>query len=268
MTEDSSDSDEQLLVEIARRAELFEALRETSHTARELESRLRMSRSTIHRATHSLEERGVIRKNGDGYELTGMGRVLAEGLFDIQTKTEAACRLKPFLNTIEASEVDIPVEEFAEARVTRPRPRQVHFGVSRIIDCIDETESLKIFSSILSPLYVDTALRNMHCGTEINAIFDADLVDIITERYAEEAFEALETGRFHVRVTEHIPFELFIFDDQMGMAAHDDNGVPRAFVETDSRGAIRWAENLFSRYAEAANSIDLLQSAPVVGDRL
>lgn len=240
--------------ELAKRAPVFEALRDGPRTAAELEEALAMSRSTIHRVTQSFCEHGVLDKSGREFELTGLGSEVARELSAYRERVEAARRLEPFLNTVEPS-MEVPVEHFEDATVTRPRARQPHFGVKRILELIEASDSIRTFTTIISPVYVEAAHREMLDGTRIEVVFDEELVGIITDEYHEETVEALDTGLFDVLVYDGVPFELFLFDDTMGMAAHDDAGIPRAFVETDDPDAVSWAERVYERYRERADSI-------------
>lgn len=240
------------------RGELLELLMEEPRDARALADQLDMSRSTVHRATETLDELELVDKPGAQFETTGLGDVVAEELRALRTNLETAERLKPFLNTVDTSAVDVPLEHFSDATVTRSRRRQAHVGAKRIIELIEETDSLRMFSSIISPLYVDTARREILDGTDIEVVFDREVVEIITSRYVEEARDALETGRFHVLVDEDVPFELFLFDDRMGMAAHDESGIAHAFVESTSPEARAWAEDLYLDYADSAQPLDLI----------
>jgi predicted transcriptional regulator len=256
-SEQQGDADD-FLTEMVRRAPLFEALGEQALDLNELENTLSVSRSTIHRTTESLDDQGVIRKANGTFELTGFGETVADELDQFRLRVDAARKLAPFLNTVDVGWIDVPVECFGDAETTEPKPRQPHFGVKRIIDLIEAADSLRMFSSIISPFYVDVVHREMMEGMEIEVIFDSDIVEIIEEEYAREAREVFETGRFEVQVHEDVPFELFLFDDRLGMAAHDASGIPRAFVETDSGGAIEWGETVYERYRREASDASTL----------
>lgn len=249
------------MVEAVQRFPLLRTLRRRSGEPRELERTLSMSRSTIHRATSSLEEKGLLSRGDEGIELTPLGRTVTDEIEDMRADLDTATRLAPFLNTVEDPDIGIPLELFADADVTHRQPRQAHFGVKRIIDRIEATDSLCMFSTIVSPLYVEVVHREILDGTDVEVIFDAEVSDVILENYRSETTEALSTGRFHLLVGDDIPFELFIYDDGMGMAAHDADGIARAFVETDAPAAVEWAEELYARYEKRSQRI-----AP--GDRL
>lgn len=246
-----------LFVDVVKRASLFELLRDEPREANKLVENLDMSRSTIHRTTHSFAEKGLIRQSEAGFELTGFGRAVADEVIQFRERVASANKLEVFLNTVEDADVDVPTERFSGADVIHPKPRQPHFAVKRIIELIEESETVRMFSSIISPFYVDVAYREMMDGTEIDVVFDRKVVEIIASEYAERATEAARTGKFDVRVHDDVPFEIFVFDDCVGMAAHGDNGIARVFVETHSPEAIEWAEDVYESYRDDAERIDL-----------
>lgn len=241
------------MIEVIRRSDLLTALQSSPASPSELERTLDISRSTIHRALRTLEELHLVEKTSGQYELTGVGTFVTAETSAYCNRVDAAMSLEPFLNLVEID--DIPVEHFADAKVTSPKPRQPHYSVRRIIELIERSESLRIFSTIISPFYVDVAHREMLDGMEIQAIFDDGIIDIVLGEYEQEAYEAFDTGRFDVYMHANLPFELFLFDDRIGMAAHDENGIARAFVETRSPEAIDWATKLYERYLEQSTAL-------------
>jgi len=249
--------DEEVMKEVVARVGLLEAIEAEPRTLRELEEVLQMSRSTIHRTTTSLIERGVLEKRGEAFALSGVGGVVVESIDELQDTVTGARHLEPFLNTVGLMDVDVPIHHFRDAAVITPFPHQAHVGVNRIIELIERSDSLSMFSSIISPLYVNAAHREILEGMEITVVFDERTVETIASAHYEKALEAFETGRFDVYVTGDVPFELFLFDDRMGMAAHDENAHAQALVETTSTDAIDWATELYERFESKAVQPDL-----------
>lgn len=251
-----TESSQDFVEETINRNALLTLLADEPRKARSMADQLGTSRSTVHRATDRLGDLGLIEKSGETFEVTGLGLAVAEEIGELKTTLETANRLEPFLNTVDVSTIDVPLEEFDDATITAPRHRQAHVGVNRIIELIEQTSSLRMFSSIISPLYVDVAHREILGGTDIEVVFDREVLELIVNKYGEEARDAFETGRFHVLVADDVPFELFLFDDRMGMAAHDSSGIARAFVESTSAGAREWARELYERYVDDALRFD------------
>ena len=253
---DAEDVPEEFLVKAVKRASLFELLADEPREASELVEMLDMSRSTIHRATQSFVEKGLLRKSDDRFELTGLGRAVADEVVDFRRRITGANKLRSFLNTVDLTDVDVPMAAFADADVIHPKPRQPHFAVKRIAELIKASTSVHMFSSIISPFYVDVAYRELLNGTEIEVVFDPEVVEIVASEYADEARKAAEAGDFEVLVQPAIPFELFVFDDCIGMAAHDESGIARVFVETGAPRAVEWAETVYESYRNRAEPLD------------
>ena len=254
-TAENEDEPTELLVEAVKRAPLLAELLDGPTEMRHLNRRLAPSRSTIHRTVQTFTDGGLVTKTDEGLKLTGFGRAVAHFTVEYQERLEAATRLEPFLNTVAPADVDVPVEYFADATVARPKPSHPHFAIKRIAELIEASDSLRMFSSVISPFYVEVAHREMMDGMEIEVVFDEALAETILSEYYDEAVEALESGRFDVYLHDRVPFELFVFEDRMGMAAHDDRGIARALVETDAPEAIAWAEDLYERYAAQAHTL-------------
>lgn len=248
---------------VMKRAPLLDALSERPMTMGQLEEDLSTSRSTIHRALGTFQDLDLVRKTDQRYALTGFGRTVAERTSEFASDLGTAWELDEFLNAVD-SDVDVPTEHFRTAEVIRPEPHKADRGVKRIIDLIEATESLTMFSNVLSPLYADVARKEVLDGMELEVIFDEHIVDLLVSEHAEDAAEAFRTGRFEVHIGSDVPFELFLYDDKMAMAAHDHSALPRVFVETDSDAAVDWARELYWSYKEQSQQFDPGTLAPAV----
>ena len=245
-----------LPAEAVERVALLDRLRDGAHTAAELDASLDVSRATVHRATASLVERGLLTEDEDGYALTGFGVAVAEEVRAFRANVAVAERLAPFLDVVDPeTAAEIPLERFADARVVESEPRRAHVDVERIRGLLADSESFRLFSRVASPIYVDAAYRAAMDGKRVDAVFDPEAVEILFDGYADRLREAAAVGDLSVRVYDGCPFELFVFDRAVGMTAHDDRGVQNAFVETDDPAACEWAERLFDRYADRAELV-------------
>lgn len=253
VVESAHDARHEFLREAVRRGPLLRALRDGPASASELSRSVETSRSTVHRATNSLSDRELIAKTDGQYELTGLGRIVAEESAAFGESVWTAVTLEPFLNT---ADVDgIPIEHFVDATVTRPTPRRPHTSIQRIIELIEEAESLRMLSTVLSPIYVNVGYHEMMAGMEIEAVFDREAIEIMVTEHAERARETIETGNFDVYSHDALPFELFLLEDGIGMAAHDESGVARILVECEAPEAIEWAEGVYDDHRSEAEPL-------------
>ncbi len=239
-------------VEFVKRAELLSFLRTTAADADTLERNLSASRSTIHRATQSLTTQGLVEEDDGVFELTSVGEVVAARTERFRTELDAVDRIEPFLDEIDSDAVDPPLDHLADATVERPSPGQPHVVVRCLNDLVADAESIRMFSGVVSPVYVDIAHEAVEEGTEIRAVFRREVVDVLFSEHGRKSREAARTGRFGVRIHDDCPFELFLSENRVGMSAHDDRGLPVGFVETSDPAVVDWAESLFAHYWDTA----------------
>ncbi len=245
----------EFLLEVVRRGPILESLQEESVTASELSDSVDMSRSTVHRAVKSLEEYDVIAESGGAYELTNVGQVLTQEMQTFGLRANAALAFKKFLNHIEIHSSRIPLEYFDSAKTTRRTSRQPHATLHQIIKLIENTDEIQMFSTVASPVHVDVGYREMMNGTEIEAIFDREVIEFFAAEFPEKAQDAVSTGKFDVYGHEGLPFELFIMEEKIGLAAHNENGNAEILIECENQSAIDWAEDLYDEYRQNAESV-------------
>ena len=247
----------EFLLEAIRRAPLLEYLGCGSANAGEILEGVDMSRSTVHRALDSLSEFDIVQEAGGEYELTEMGRIIVEEMDRFGTRVWTASSLTQFLNSIEMEGTEIPIEYLSDATVTRREPRQPHATIHRIMELFEKANELRMLSTVISPIYVDIGYKQMMNGMAIDAIFEREVVDLMLSEYPEKAYETMAIGNFDIYAHDDIPFELFIFEDRIGMAAHNVQGNAEILIESDDPTVVSWAEDLYERHHTEATSLSI-----------
>lgn len=247
----------EFLLEAIRRAPLLEYLGCGSANAGEILEDVDTSRSTLHRALDSLSELEVVREAGGEYELTRLGRVIVEEMDRFGTRVWTASSLTQFLNSISMEGTEIPIEYLSDATVVRREPRQPHATIHRIMELFEKADELRMFSTVISPIYVDIGYKQMMDGMAIEAIFEREVVDLMLSEYPEKAYETMAMGNFDIYAHDDVPFELFVFEDRIGMAAHNGQGNAEILVESDDPTVLSWAEDLYERHHADATSLSV-----------
>jgi len=252
-----SEPNREFLLEAVRRAPLLRLLQRGPAEASALSASVDMSRSTVHRALNSLEECDVLEKSNEEYELTNMGTFVAEATTRFSTRASTALNLTQFVNSIDMNGHGFPVEYFSDVTITRRKERDPHATIHRIIELFENHEDLRMFSTVISPVYVDVGYREMMDGMQIEAIFEREVLDLMLSEYPEKAHETISTGNFEIYAHDDLPFELFLLEDRIGMAAHNQNGNAEILLECDDPSAIEWAENLYADHLSRADPLRL-----------
>lgn len=248
------DDKREFLLESIRRAPLLEYLGCGSANAGDILEGVDMSRSTVHRALDSLTDLDVVQEADGEYELTQVGRIVVEEMDRFGTRVWTANSLTQFLNSIDVGGTEIPIEYLSDATVVRREPRQPHATIHRIMELFEKADELRMLSTVISPIYVDIGYKQMMDGMAIEAIFESEVVDLMLSEYPEKAYETMVIGNFDVYAHDDIPFELFIFEDRIGMAAHNQQGNAEILVECDDPTVFSWAEDLYERHLSDATS--------------
>lgn len=254
---------------VHRRAALA-ALAEGTLHRRDLEERLDVSKTTCHRIIRSFDDHGLVRRTDDGYRLSELGEAVA-GELDRAARNVATARdLAPLLAAFEPVDVSLDVSLFTDATVTRARPDDPYPPVSRFMDLLRGSSTLRSLDrTSIAPLHVEEMFDLVFDhGLEIEAIYPASVVDKLLSEYPEQHRRAADLGRVTYRVHDDITFGLSVFDDRVGLRAYDvETGALRLLVDVGSPEALAWAESVFEGYREQARTPEGLPDPMVETER-
>lgn len=267
MINPSHEDDGEFLVELVSRRPVFRVLDRGPASRRELEDRLDISRSTCHRIVRSFEDKGLIARSGDRYELTGVGQAVCEAINRFARNVDTATDLGKLLNELDRAGVTVDLDAFAGATITRARPSDPYRPVSRFMQLLQQSSTLRTFDkTAIPPPYVDEiAQQVIEDGLTVEAIYEREVATRLFSGPPQSLRAAVESGQFVVEVHPEIPFGICILDDRIGVRAHSpESGADTVFVDTDDTEAYAWAEKVFRSYrAEARQLADInLGSVP------
>ncbi|MFC6837721.1 helix-turn-helix transcriptional regulator [Halomarina ordinaria] len=247
------------LVSVVRRAPLLAALRTEPHDRRDLQAALDVSKPTVHRATRSLADHGLVERENGHYRLTAAGHVVAERVDDLARAGRAARRLDPLLEVVDPEALGLRVEHFAGATVTSAAPGTPYRPVERFMSLVEGTDSLRGFdTATVAPMHVEGIYERIVDGMETDIVYLPSVVESILESNPERGAAAVESGNLTLSVHEAVPCGLALFDERVGVGGYDpETGTLSVFVDTDDPAAYEWGEALYERYRE--------ESTPLVG---
>jgi len=224
-------------------------------TRRELCDALPASRSTIVRAIDSLVEVGWVSESADGVRLTPVGQVVIEEFLDLVDAVGAAEELTSFLEWFPLSEFEIGIDELRDGTVTETADGDPYAPVRQHTALLQTTSQ---FQALLPSIGIN-GIKQIHTRTVAGEL-DPEFVvpttvesTIRSEQFAPLFDEMLATGRLTIHLTDSVPFFLGLGDDgvtQIGV--EDDNGIPRALLETSNETVRSWGAELFTDYRSSA----------------
>lgn len=239
------------------RVRIVETLNESGPaTQRELRGRLDASRTTVSRALQSLSERGWVERSDGEYSLTRTGAILATELGRVLDTIGRIDDLADFLRWFPA---DVDAPDFLDAsdvEVTYSTNAAPYAPARKQTEIIHTADRLRI---LLPAIDLDStkaiAEQVTERGLEVETVVAPGVeATMESDEFAPLIAEKVRTGRSSVYVAQDgVPFYLGLADDgrtQIGLA--DDEGLPRALLETTDERIGEWAESVYRDYREGA----------------
>ena len=240
------------------RLDLLDCIADEPKPKRALEDELHVSRSTIDRAVRELELLDLVTYTGDGYAITPVGRLLAEECAALIETVEVAMRIDDVLRWIPSDELDVDVRWFADAEILTPEPGNPYAMIDRHVELLSRAEYARCLLPVVG-LHGHEAAHDsvVDGGAESELIVSDDVATTLLEdpRYAPLTEEMLETDRFELYVHDGpVPFFLGAFDGLVQLGA-DDDGTPKAMLETGAEEVLEWAHRKLDAYRRAATKL-------------
>jgi predicted transcriptional regulator len=247
------------LARSAARVRCLEHLLETeTATQRELREALDTSRSTAARTTSALQERNLVEKYAGTYRLTPVGEVVVQELLGLLDTVRTTEELSAFLRWFPLSEQDVGVQQLRQATVTTRTQGDPYAPARTQTALLDATRQ---FRGILPSIDLE-GTRLVH-GRVMDGELEAEVVvspdverTVRSGEFAELFRESMETGRQTVLVAEDAPsFYLGLGEDAVQVGVEDDDGFPRALLESDDPDVRAWAEDCYRDVRESARQL-------------
>ena len=238
------------------RVRVLESLSRTEPTTqRALRDGISQSRSTIIRAVDSLADAGWVRKEPEGVRLTPVGALVIEEFLDLVESVESAEELTPFLDWFPLSEFDIGIDDLRDGTLTVATEGDPLAPVRRHTNRLrTATEFRAVLPSIgIEPI---KAIHERTLAGELESEFAVPPSVETTIRSGEFAplfEEMLATGRLTIYLTDSAPFFLGVVDEDVTqIGVEDDEGIPRALLETSNERVRSWGDTFFLDSRKAA----------------
>lgn len=247
------------LFEVVRRAPMLTALQEEeSLDQRDLQQRLGIAKSTSHRNTKSLVERGMLRKSSNEYILTEFGQAVADVVATFKADMRTTVRLAPLFEAVSGTQPPCPIEAFSDATVTTSDRGDPFGPLAQFVSLVQETDSLRMFDSYaVAPTYMDEIHGRVLDGLETEVIERPDVAEEIMENYPRKCIQLCASEFLTMKLHDDLPFGLILLDHRIGIGVRDpETGAPWAFIDTDADEARAWAETIYESYWSEAIQLD------------
>lgn len=234
------------------RVAMLRSLASESLSPAQLRDRHDVSRATVHRVLDSFEEFGWVRQSDDGYVTTSAGRIVLERFGSVRDAAAEVEDLSDFLSEFErAHELPLPLDEYHVVTATRSDPhaaieyfaRSVPTDASRLLALLPAV--VPIFNRACEPLF--------ERGASIQFVLSRSADETSRNSYPADFERALSSDSLSLFVSpETFRFGLTVFDDDVFLGGHDEQGYLRTCLHSADDDLRDWASSVFRTFRNDA----------------
>ncbi|MDY7083289.1 MAG: hypothetical protein SXQ77_13010, partial [Halobacteria archaeon] len=246
-----------------RREDFIELIQDnTSVTREEIINQSELSKPAVYNKLKQLEEHKIIRETRESgqksYEFTTFGKVALERYRMLERVCDFS---QPLSNP--AVEEEIPQKLISKSEFYPSEPYAPHEPIEEVEQFLKENDTIKSLATTVLPTYVEMYYENIMNGTEIELVFQKDVMTHLKENYPEQLDEALGSGNLTVWVTdETIPFGLVASPNGMRLVKYVSGNLI-GVISCDGDDAAEWAENLFNEFKEEEEQSEKRMKKPL-----
>ncbi len=230
------------------------------------------SSPTIGRVLADFEERRWIERVGRTYQLTPLGEFVTQRFMELCEAMEAERQLRDVWQWLPREMEGFSVALFADAVVAYPGPGYPYEPVERVIQLVEESDSMRGFgATVFKSIANEAVCQAVLDGMEYEYVYPPEVLAATVAWNRDMVEKAAAKDHCAVFVHDDLPDKqrcgFGIFDDRVGICCHDaESRALRAWIDTDAPEAREWALSVFEHYRKEAQPADESHmNAPVPG---
>lgn len=225
---------------------------ERSMTSRELREELDADRTTVKRNLDELVAHGWLENTNPAYTITPCGELVVAEFNHLLERMQRIARLEPFMRWVDVDDFDFDLYELVDAEVTVASSGDPYAPVNEHVEALKTADDVRtLLPSVGHEALEVTVERIEEADPSYDLIVEPACAETLQEASQYEALfeEVIASGAVDVSLYEGtIPYYLGILDDTVQIGVEDDEGIPRAMIETDSNAIRTWAERTYAEY--------------------
>jgi predicted transcriptional regulator len=242
------------------RVAVLEALGEAPRSRQELGVAVDASQPTIGRVLGDFTDRRWIAHDGDRYEVTATGRLVAEQFLELRETVATEVRLREVVPWLPTAELDVDLRRLSDATLTTPSQTRPDAPVKRVLDLLRDADEVRVTSHAFNEQSLDVVEQRVVEGEQsFRGVFSPDALDALA---ADPALGrrlrrlAAADGAEIRRSDGEIPVAVTATEDAVHLLLRDDDGLLRAGLDTDDERVAAWADETHERYWRDAQPLD------------
>lgn len=259
---DSAIDDIEFLARSAHRVGVLEALETSPQDRTDLRATTGASSPTIGRILSAFEHRRWIVREGRTYELTPLGKFVADRFLNLCEAMDTERKLRDVWQWLPREMEGFTVDLFADAVVSVPGPGYPYEPVERLTQLITETTRMRGFDTIVQKSSNNEAVCDAVLnGMELEYVFSPTALEGTYAWNPERVREIATSENCTVFVHDNLPdgdrCGIGIVDDRVGICCHDiTTGALVAIIDTDAPEAREWAISVYESVRADARPVE------------
>ncbi|MFC7138642.1 helix-turn-helix transcriptional regulator [Halosimplex aquaticum] len=242
---------------LRRRSELLASLQERPREKRDLVADHDLPRSTLDRAIRELEAADLVAYADGAYALTAVGEFLVSEFDAFADRAERVVELEPFFRWTAPAEFDLDPRALADAEIWTPEPGDPWAMVNRHVRALETADRVRGVLPLVGLHAVETVHERVTGdGADHRFVVDAGAAATLrTDENYQPLFRDLQDRpepTFARYDGDSVPYFVGVFDDEFVQVGVDEDGDPRALLESDDEEVLDWARDRIEYYRRQA----------------
>jgi predicted transcriptional regulator len=212
-----------------------------------------ISGSTAYRLLGSLVERGIAEEiepasDSDAYTLTPVGEAVLDETERFREAVGRISSMEGIVASARETGIEFDPSLFKHGIVTVSEERKPYAPARRLTNLVGDKGEVRLLAgSTASTVFFGGAGSLASEGTNVDVVCSKEVAKRCVEMASRQEVEKCLT----VRVHDDPPLTVALFDERVAVGAHDNKkGSLLVLVDTGSRDAYGWGEEVYERYRE------------------
>ncbi len=259
---DATLDDIEFLVSSNHRVGVLNELAKSSCDRDDLRTATGASSPTMGRILTDFQDRYWIEREGNTYQLTGLGEYVAdqfEGFRDAMAYQRRLREVWPWL----PHEIDgFSIELFTDVVVSQPGPGYPYKPVERLTDLITATRTMRGFGmALLKSGNLEPFFDHVQNGLECEYVYPPAVFEELLSWDEQTVVETATRANYTVLLNNDLPLEdrcgICLFDDRVSICCYDpETGALQSLVDTESEEMRAWAESYYEQFRDESRPLE------------
>ncbi|MCU4926116.1 transcriptional regulator [Halobacteria archaeon AArc-dxtr1] len=249
------------LVSSDHRVGVLDALARNSCDRHDLRAETGASSPTIGRILTDFQDRHWIDRDGNLYQLTGLGEFVANQFAEFRNAMAYQRRLREVWSWLPHEIDGFSIELFTDVVVSQPGPAYPYEPVERLTELLTTTRTMRGFGmALLKSGNLEPFFGHVVDGLECEYIYPPAVFEDLLTWNERTVLNAAGHANYTILLHDDLPLDercgICLFDDCVSICCYDpETGALQSLVDTESDAMRTWAESHYDQFRDEAQPL-------------